>query len=44
VIHEHFKERIRRDPTFYAKAYCSRCRVDAGWHQFECTVVADAAG
>lgn len=40
VIHEHFKERIKRDPAWYGSAWCPVCKVNAPWAQFECRVTA----
>lgn len=34
-LHEHFKERLRRDPKFYGKARCPRCRTLAPIAQFD---------
>lgn len=38
VIHEHFRERIRRDPTFYGQIWCPTCAQNLPRAQFECRV------
>lgn len=34
-IHQHYKDELARDPTFYGKVWCSTCKVNAAWAQFE---------
>lgn len=33
-LHDHFLDRLRRDPAFYGKVWCPTCRIDAPWAQF----------
>lgn len=35
-LHEHFRERLRRDPTFYAKVWCPTCVGNVPFSQFKC--------
>lgn len=39
-LHDHFLSNIRRDPTFYGKAWCPRCKLEAPFAQFVCETVA----
>lgn len=33
-LHEHFKDQLALDPTFYGKVWCPLCKINAPWHQF----------
>lgn len=37
-LHEHFKEHLAEDPTFYDKVYCPVCKSDLPFRQFVCEV------
>jgi hypothetical protein len=39
-LHEHFKANIAKDPTFYGKVWCPRCRGEVPFAQFSCEAVA----
>lgn len=34
-IHQHFKDELARDPTFYSKVWCPTCGINAPYNQFE---------
>jgi hypothetical protein len=37
-LHQHFKDDLTRDPTFYAKVFCPTCKVNAPFAQFSCSM------
>lgn len=38
-IDQHFKDNLARDPTFYGKVWCPKCRISAPFGQFEASTV-----